>query len=106
MPAQGNALGIGPVPETQALKGRNNRPADVVSPFQGYNMPRMCFPGRPKPRALPWAIVFGPFGALDYFPFMVSIKIRAVSGRMTRASGSSPARSFSRSSLPAIVTCL
>ena len=44
--------------------------------------------------------------ANNHFAFMRSIRILAVSGRMTRASGSSPARSFSRSIRPAIDTCL
>ena len=44
----------------------------------------------------------GPVGA--YLPFIRSIKICAVSGRMIRESGSSPARSFSRRSRPLIET--
>jgi hypothetical protein len=42
----------------------------------------------------------------DYFSRILSIKIFAVSGRITRGSGSWPARSFSRSSRPLIDTCL
>ncbi len=41
-----------------------------------------------------------------YFPFIVSIKIFDASGRITRGSGCSPARSFSRKSRPVIETCL
>jgi hypothetical protein len=51
---------------------------------------------RPRPAAEP----------TGHCAFIRSMRIRAVSGRMTRGSGSSPARSFSRSSRPAIVTCL
>ncbi len=42
----------------------------------------------------------------DQPAFIRSIRMRAVSGLMIRASGSTPARSFSRSSRPLIETCL
>jgi gamma-glutamyl:cysteine ligase YbdK (ATP-grasp superfamily) len=40
------------------------------------------------------------------YAFIRSMRMRAVSGRMMRGSGSTPARSFSRSSRPLIDTCL
>ena len=54
MKAQGNALGEDERNEPQALKGRHL----IVPPLQG-----LLLHGYPNPRALPWAVLFGPFRA-------------------------------------------
>src|SRR5204863_3304954 len=41
---------------------------------------------------------------VGHFPFMLSMRMRAVSGRITRGSGSSPLRSWSRTTRPLICT--
>ncbi len=67
MPAQGTALGIGSrvensVENSNALKGQNRFVVkNLVSPFQGW----ADFHSDQIPRALPWAILFGPFGAAE-----------------------------------------
>jgi hypothetical protein len=63
--AQANGLGSPPAPDVQALRGRHNlalTPVPPVSPLQGF--PALLVRG---PRALPWAGLFGPFGAADPF---------------------------------------
>ena len=61
--AQGNAPGIQKSLQLEALKGRNimRWMCLFVSPFQSFDFSRIQ-----KPRALPWAKLSRPFGALDY----------------------------------------
>ena len=58
MPAQGNALGLRPAANHQALKGRSSRPA--MAPARGCVGPPLQGLGRAVarfPRALPWAAI-------------------------------------------------
>ncbi len=57
--AQGNALGEGTATATKPCKGETTPVYwAVVPPFQGSEVRRFRVP-----RALPWAILFCPFGA-------------------------------------------
>ncbi len=61
--AQGNALGRESNTMSVALKGRDSRPAvPECRPFRASAI----IPGR-FPRALPWAVIFRPFGAAILF---------------------------------------
>ena len=64
MKAQGEALGTRRQYCLPALKGRHlSRITDEMSPFHGYDG-RIAY----LPRALPWAIIFQPFGLYEIRP--------------------------------------
>src|SRR5262249_18136408 len=56
--SKGQRPGSAAEDEPQPCKGETTAWADVVAPFQGFRFPRM-----PKPRVMPWAGMFRPFGA-------------------------------------------
>ena len=58
--AQGNALGLVSTLGLSPERAKQTADPSVVMPFQGEKWLKTLFP-----RALPWAILFCPFGAKD-----------------------------------------